>query len=285
MGTLTGGIMSEIIVDQYRKIASGKSICEDYIISKQSPERNYVILSDGCSSSKHTDVGARILVHLAEKYLNQLDHELLTDYGINEYHAIGNRVIIAAKLMMEFFVKDNTWLDASLSIMFNNGNDIHVFMYGDGYVITKDLDGDITYLEVEYKNNAPYYLSYLLDDKRSELYFKEYEGEVRVNCVGKNRFHDSIIPSGYSNGVRANYPLYFKFSKDEFKSIMIASDGISDDTFRGLDFDQFLKYITDSPVSIGKMLQRDCKWTMNQMEKKGIVNYDDIAIGLFYFPR
>ena len=47
----------EVNVDHFTKIGKNYLVCEDYILSGVSPTP-YIILSDGCSSSKHIDVGA-----------------------------------------------------------------------------------------------------------------------------------------------------------------------------------------------------------------------------------
>lgn len=46
-------------------------LCQDYAIA----DKDYAIVSDGCSNAKHSDVGARILAHLAEKHIEHFEDD------------------------------------------------------------------------------------------------------------------------------------------------------------------------------------------------------------------
>ena len=58
-------------IDSYFTNGKVNKVCQDYVIHGETPVP-YVILCDGCSSSKFTDVGARILAHSAKEALNVL---------------------------------------------------------------------------------------------------------------------------------------------------------------------------------------------------------------------
>ncbi len=57
-----------INIDTFLKIGDQHKICEDYII-QGTDQVPLLILSDGCSSSDNTEMGARILCYLAKQYL------------------------------------------------------------------------------------------------------------------------------------------------------------------------------------------------------------------------
>ena len=66
-----------IHIDHLLKKGKTHKICEDYIISGYNPAP-YIILSDGCSSSKNTDVGARVLCHVAKQYLENSKDSIIS---------------------------------------------------------------------------------------------------------------------------------------------------------------------------------------------------------------
>ena len=57
-------------LDWYFTIAKQHVVCEDYALTGWEPVP-YTIVCDGCSSSEHTDVGARVLAWSAKKALQQ----------------------------------------------------------------------------------------------------------------------------------------------------------------------------------------------------------------------
>jgi hypothetical protein len=270
-----------MILDIFRKRSQNKLICEDYILKG----KDYIILSDGCSSSKHTDFGSRILVHFAEKFLKEL--ELVDD--IKGYHHIGNKTIVGAQIVSSLYGDSNTWLDSTLTLMFHKNGLVHIYMYGDGFIILKDKNGVISYFEVIFNNNAPYYLNYLLNPERTENYVKEYDPDLTIICsnndYGEGRFENSqySIPP-IDTCLPYSFPVYFKFPIDDYESILISSDGICPDTFKGIDFQKFLNDITTYANPVGVVLQRSCKRLFERLAKKGIVNYDDVSIGVIFNP-
>ena len=55
--------------DSAVNIGSTHSLCQDYVIARNPDRAPYVVLSDGCSSSNDTDIGARLLVRAMDQRL------------------------------------------------------------------------------------------------------------------------------------------------------------------------------------------------------------------------
>lgn len=49
----------KIAVDAYVQTAHGKSVCQDYVMAEHDPVP-LLIVADGCSTGKDTDIGARV---------------------------------------------------------------------------------------------------------------------------------------------------------------------------------------------------------------------------------
>ena len=70
-------------------IGATHSLCEDYVIAQS--EGHYVILSDCCSSSPDTDIGARLLVKAAENILTKQAVD-----GVEQLHKEAARLVLEA---------------------------------------------------------------------------------------------------------------------------------------------------------------------------------------------
>ena len=58
--------MNKMNADYYIEKGQSHDFCEDFALAGKIGESAYAILSDGCSSSEHVDLGARLLVHAAK---------------------------------------------------------------------------------------------------------------------------------------------------------------------------------------------------------------------------
>ena len=156
-----------IQTDTFLKIGKTHQECEDYIVSGWNPHQ-HVILSDGCSSSKQTEMGARILCHLAKQYITYRRQDYR--YPFLDYDEMGNWIIHNAGLTARQLGLKTSCLDATLIIAYVHDDRVHIYMYGDGVVVIQRNDGQIAMMEIEYTKNAPNYLSYRIDPERKDLY-------------------------------------------------------------------------------------------------------------------
>lgn len=191
-------------VDSHFEIGSSHQVCQDFAVHGEwnKPEFGRVvwgIVSDGCSGSKHTDTGARILVHMMDDiirhYLNlypeffthpaeQLHSHLYTGLMGPCPNKTSNMANVARILGLE-----NSALDATLwvlvAVTFEGKTTFKVIGWGDGEVVAK-LNGENSIRCVDYPSGAPYYLSYHLDDQRNSAYFDQF---------GAYREYERFVPS------------------------------------------------------------------------------------------
>ena len=81
----------KVNLDWFMKTGRSHNICEDYVMVGLNP-MPHMILADGCSTSPHTDVGARILVMVAKMYLNVVC-ESFGMAGKPKYDVMGRAII------------------------------------------------------------------------------------------------------------------------------------------------------------------------------------------------
>lgn len=258
-------------IDHFLKIGDNHKMCEDYIISGVDP-LPHVILSDGCSSSDNTEMGARLLCYLAKQYLSHRQ-------GI-DYDMLGNWVIYNAEMLAKNLGLSNSCLDATLIVAVEIEKVIIVIMYGDGFVITKrkysnDTIGYTHIRKVKYKENAPFYLSYELDAEKTTKYFELFSPNK-----------EELFNGSLSNVSLVDVPFVRSFNTDLYSTIFIASDGL--ESFlsdSGIKYDerQVVERFTSFKNLKGEFVKRRLKKAINEMEKEGYKHYDDISFGGFYF--
>lgn len=154
--------------DAYFRMGSTHAICQDYAVAGSREGRPYAILSDGCSGttdkndpgSPHTDFGARFLVRSALRHMPEVLE------GRFPYRQMIGDALCAA----EAVGLSRSSLDATLLVATHCGDFAHTFQTGDGVVAVRHRSGAFTYFATSFGQNAPYYLSYLLDSNLQQLF-------------------------------------------------------------------------------------------------------------------
>jgi len=261
--------------DIFLKIGDSHKVCEDYIIQGSTPVP-FIILSDGCSSSNNTEMGARILCHLAKQYLQYRGDNL---YDI-DYHKMGNWIIHNAELTARQLGLKISCLDATLIVSYELDGTVFVHMYGDGAVVVKYTDGFIQVDRMEFTNNAPYYLSYLIDEYRDEVY--HLNNNEKTYYID---FSDGRMP--FSQMMAYDCKMTFSFSLTTNPTIFICSDGIEsfikkDPSQRDIlkPLEVLMDFMAFKNVK-GEFLKRRMKKALKNLDNQGITHYDDLSIGAY----
>ena len=173
--------------DAIINIGSTHTICQDYAIARE----NYVILSDGCSSSRDTDIGARLLVRALDQMLGHTTKE------ITELHADAARTALtwANTLGLPAQSVDATLLSAHVT-----NDDLIIACSGDGVIILETQSGALDVRPISSPSGYPFYPSYLHQpDRLSEM-------------ISHNRCTETIV---------------FKLNAAAYKYAGLASDGLT----------------------------------------------------------
>ncbi len=280
----------KINTDSMLEIGSSHDICEDYILHGIT-ENNipYIILSDGCSSSKYTDVGARILTHKVKKYIN--NHLCYLNESIfleKTYDYLPINIIYEANHIIEELNLPQSCLDCTLLFMFIIEGKCYIYRYGDGSVIIEFTDNTIQINSVQFMKNNPYYMSYLLNPKLNEDYFENI-GENYLNKVYTLKDENNVVLCDFKDSlVDINKRSVQAIDLKDVKNILISSDGI--DSFldktngENTPAEELIYHILNFKNLNGNFLKRTLKskkGVFNQLRKQNIINFDDISIGCF----
>lgn len=138
--------------------SSGKP-CQDYALSGSNESVACAIISDGCSTGRHTDVGARVLTLST---LQAIRNHVKASEG-----ALNTAVVSITSRQQQFIGTSRIILGLETSDMLatcgyayltKHGGFVHI--QGDGVVGLKYRDGRIKMSRYEWANNTPFYPSY-----------------------------------------------------------------------------------------------------------------------------
>ncbi len=137
-------------------IGSTHRVCQDYAVAGHAEGAAHAVLSDGCSGSPDTDIGARLLAKSAERRLPLCAG------------AIENAAVCAGGLGLP-----PTCLDATLLTITAADGKFDARCFGDGVVALGRHDGTIEAFVVSFAASYPRYLSYTLDADRRQQWLDQ----------------------------------------------------------------------------------------------------------------
>jgi hypothetical protein len=246
--------------------------CQDHVGMIQTDRGSLICVSDGCSSSKDSDLGSRLLTAIAtSRWRSGMAFNLIPEECIFNAHQIIINVPNTSHM---------SGLDATL-ILASMANDIcDIIMWGDGTYIIVNTDKSWEIHTVEFKSNAPEYLSYLVNPPRHEQY-KAAGDHTKVITVAT--YSSDNVLTGLT--VVESVKQYESWTIPNVDSVFICSDGISSFTHRkaltvtvNFNADEIAKELIAIPNRNGDFLKRRWKKMRQKFEKNGISHSDDFSV-------
>jgi len=264
--------MSTITHDSYYTIGSTHQYCQDYADSGEREDFVYACISDGCSSSKDSDIGARYLI----KSFPLVVLSNLFTFGHFAGESLEHKMV--ARLANYEFDFQN--LDATLlGLVYDKKSDqLFIYAWGDGQIYLKWKNGATTSFNINYKTNAPYYLSYRLDNK-TEQYEKEFGTEYATI--------KEAISSPEVNFLHVNCKNFFKVIENASKELDFAavmSDGI--ESFMhplSLTKEMIQQDFLNFKSLNGEFVKRRFQGFKKFCVKESVSHYDDLSLAAISF--
>jgi hypothetical protein len=255
-------------IDTFFAIGKSHKVCEDYAFGNDS----FFGISDGCSSSKNTDFGSRILLRSLIK---------------NDYHVgltWGDAKSIVDKLLMQYECLDAT-LNYGIVTKKDTIEGIETVTIGDGFIVAQRNNGNFEVIEIEFDKNAPYYLAYEYDEgRRSNFLSLNQKKSVTIKVYNsEGNLQDNFLSTKEDN-VKVDRFTTFWFPFDTYKSVSVFSDGLKtfiphDQTQPKLPLEKIVKEIISFPLFNGEFVKRKCiKFIKNHPESSF---YDDFSMATF----
>lgn len=250
--------------DAFFAIGSTHDICQDYALALNISNRSLLIVSDGCSASPSTDIGARILSRCAAQVL-------LEECSISD--SVLQQIIEGARKLARLMSLPMTALDCTLMIALVQDETIEVCIVGDGVLACRHYDGHHQAWEIRYNNNAPAYLNYQADPERLQCFLDEHNGF----CV------ENLVDNSVVKGNGADYHR-FSFSTSECQQLFLFSDGVS--SFPGVPISEVLTHLMSIKSTKGRfVLRRGRRFLRKTCRDNHWQNTDDLSIAGMYFEE
>ncbi|MBK7541269.1 MAG: protein phosphatase 2C domain-containing protein [Candidatus Competibacteraceae bacterium] len=270
-----------VALDSYYTIGKVHLYCQDYVFQGWKPVP-HVILADGCSASPNSDVGARLLVLNARRELERYAKIPRDGPELAIQHwDLGRQIVLRAARQAQELDLNPEVLDATLLVAWCDGATVYVHLYGDGCIATRRADGELALIEVEYAENAPYYLSYLLEPDRQVL----YQGAVGNPEAAQTIHYRSQAADVSTRQKRFDTPVAFSFDLATFPTVAVATDGlhsfISAETGQQVDLLEVAQAMFDFGDLQGTFVMDRLQNTLIEFGNRLLFNLDDLSVGAF----
>lgn len=268
----------DVNMDNVFLIGKSHKVCEDYSLSLVVNDIPFLAVSDGCSSSKDTDIGARILVQRAAanslllKANDTQSKEIL--YRRFGEKVIGDTVEIAKAMGVE---KDA--LFATLLVAYIYKDEVVVFIYGDGGFSIR-LNGKDMFYSVHLDSNAPYYLIYDMDAPSRSAYEYHFNQPKHICVLKDGEWSD--------NRTYYDYPAFFRFDLKDVSQLVLTSDGIMSFVSPlsvNPAIEEAIQEVSKFKNVKGEFLKRRVNKMVEDMKAKGFNHQDDLGMAAFIIEK
>lgn len=275
----------EYSMDNIYLIGADHKVCEDYawsgLIHGKYP---CIIISDGCSSSPHTDIGARIMVRGMIATLNEIGMAI-NNRDDQLFYRINMTLMVNVVSMCKAMNLPMDSLDATIRVVIMNEYGLFMYQFGDGLTVLKNHTTDETVLDIhsDFNSNAPYYFSYECDKPKQSAYLEKY---------GDDYVHFSDEEFGFTDAKTFIEKNHFFWNSVDFGNlnagvytISVMSDGVASfyDGEGVIDSKCVVNDILSFKNFNGEFVQRKVKMYISRGAKKNIKHGDDISIASIKF--
>jgi len=269
------------------------AVCQDYALHGSLNDVEYIIIADGCSSSKYSEVGAQILCHAAkfqieEKILsNSIERDSIEDNLLKLSMSICKR----AEFIKNAYPISGNVLEATLLIAIEIKGKVYTFTWGDGVIIADYLlsDGNSKQFvtKIEYSLNAPFYL---VSDPEKYLKWCKRKGVDSPTATQTYYF--------FSEGKRDKTEIEVSYQERfihmfqslpmlgvQLSSVTICSDGITsyqDSKKEDVRLDLTIPELVAFKNTTGEFVKKRMFFFDKKAKKKNWSHYDDISCGTIY---
>ena len=293
-------------------------VCQDYA-AVAAGEFPCVALSDGCSGSPDTDIGARLLARSALSYIKTISQEegesythnspspkfrisaslgnaLLREKGsgvegnLHHYH---QQTVCAARSYADALQLSDMALDATLLTLIADEAQWLAAVFGDGVVAALNRAGEMEVTAISYPGGYPFYPNYLADDARRQVLLQQADSTRRSETFRIDL--RGLVTASHSETCAADDPCPFVTGNNaDYRWVAILSDGVhsfyTTEPDKGhaniaLPLETVLPELLNFKTSGGQFAQRRMQKFQQQCASRGWLHHDDVAMGVVYFSE
>lgn len=203
--------------DAHFVIGRDHRVCEDF--AGIGPA--VAALSDGCSTTPETDLGARLLVRAAIRAIRPGG-----DSGRGPLKALAPALVpalVPALKHAHAIGAPIDCLDGTLLQIEACADAFEVSAVGDGFVAARLRDGGWRYWWIEYPSGAPLYVSYLLEPPRRAAWVAAFGKQREVRCWDGAAWQ----PAQEGPGGHPDHPWQLRLDIEAYDLALVFSDGVA----------------------------------------------------------
>jgi len=278
--------MIELFTDHYFHIGSahltsGKP-CQDYAISDVYEKMAFGIVSDGCSTGRHTDVGSRILSLSTASAIrnNWMTKRLVDVFKTPSELNLQQKLVMSGMQNALGLIEQDMLATCLYTYISAEGGIVHV--QGDGVVAIKYRDGTIRMSNLEWSNNMPFYPAYrnsslqqFIDAHGGDLCKKKLREEAWMIVPDGEDFPYDLNEYSLSRGLGG---VTFEINHKELEKIefiAVFSDGVTQ--IDGLDWKDAVTNFLSFKNTTGAFAKRRMIRGIKDSQKNGKGPFDDIS--------
>lgn len=263
--------------------------CEDHARASIIEASGYISLSDGCSGGGETDTGSRILNSAAAIALS--DYIAGSTFSPNEQPIdLGKIILPIAQSIATSMRLTNNDLRATLlyAVTTPDGGFIHAF--GDGNILIMHTDGSITWYELEWSQDKPYYLNYTGSALAGFLaaHDADPDGSFIVRKIMRAADGAKSVTTETYTATEGIYGYGIPITKDmqdSIQAILLSSDGLQ--SFKRENERVDANEIIDNLICFkqwgGEFIKRRLSRMLSDLAKTGTVAMDDMSVAAIHF--
>ena len=249
--------------DSFFTIGSTHKVCQDYAMSMEDADKEIVVLSDGCSSAKDSDLGARLLPRI-----------LLS----------GGAPVECIKHLYDMRISLES-LFCTLLCIKRGHEETEILLSGDGYCAI-EYDWGVDLINFGSPYNAPFYFVYQYLELDKQKYFDLFghENFYKVTKLIKGDCGYEEVSTAELEFSVDERPMQNMTIANDYKSISIFSDGLAS-FVRGNDnmkVAEVLGHFLDIKIPNGEFVYRTCRRAIKDLKMLGYSNFDDFSMGTIH---
>jgi len=265
-------------------IGKRHEVCQDYAQTGAEGKLIGGWIADGCSSSRDSDIGARLLVLSARQALRAMV-ETGWQLESSEPDEVGLMSISGAMVAAKVMDLPPETLDATLLSVVSDGEHVCLSMFGDGVLYMEWEGGSSRTIDIELTNGYPDYLSYRIDKARRKKYDSLWADGTARKVVRGHKDLETLDPHKVYAEIHG-----LEQSGAKITLAAAMSDGVrsfyrrtENGASEPIPLDEVLKDLLNFRLHSGRFVQRRLNRFLKDAAQRGWEHHDDIAIAAIHF--
>jgi hypothetical protein len=265
----------QFYTDHYFQIGSahyqaGKP-CQDYALSGGNEKKVWAVVSDGCSTGRHTDIGSRLQTL---SLMSVMRSELSPESVSQERKKFLNEALQTLGLSRQ------DMLATSVYVYLDEGGG-YVHVEGDGAVAKKYKSGKVSLALYEWQDNTPFYPLY--NDTDREAFIALHGGDIDLPRL--TRTEVVIEPDGTRSEISQSFSIrqglsgiverILPLELEELEFVAVFTDGVGQ--IKDVDWTEVMIEFMAFKNFEGEFVKRRMIRALKVYEKEGKKHFDDIA--------